>query len=469
MSLAARLSAFFLVALALALAGSGVTVYALTAAYFDRRADERLTAALDTLSSAAERKYRGIEWEPNQRNLTLGRDDGEDQVRWTVRDQAGHLVAASPNLGEADLDDATRWQSRTSRVTSLIPVPSSHGDGGSGRVHYYPELVLTAAISPLPDRAQLGRLASTLIAVGCGVWLLAAVAGRWLCWRALAPVRHMASRAAGMNATDLGRRLDSPGTRDELEELGTAFNGLLGRLEAAFERQRRFTSDAAHQLSTPLTALLGHLEVALRRDRAAPDYRAAMEEAHARAVHLRQVVEALLFLARPEADASPPAREEIDLAPWLTSHVSHWQGHARAGDLQLETKGCDGVRIEVAPALLAQLLDNLLDNACKYSAPGSPIVVRAECTAAGVNIAVQDSGIGIAGDELPHVFDAFYRSPGARLQGRQGVGLGLAVARRIAAALGGSVAVASEPGRGSTFTVRLPLHIEAGSAAPRQS
>jgi heavy metal sensor kinase len=456
MSLTGRLSAFFLVALGLALAGSGIAVYALTASYFARRADERLTAALDTLSSAAEVKSNGIEWEPNERNLTLGRDNGEDQVRWTVHDRDGQLIAVSPNLGDADLGDAGQWQSRTRQVMSPTPVRARVGDANSRRFKRYAELVLTAGISPLPDQAQLSRLARVLIAVGCGAWLVAAFAGRWLCWRALAPVRRMATAAASMNATDLDRRLEAAGTGDELEELGSAFNGLLGRLEAAFERQRRFTGDAAHQLSTPLTALLGHLEVTLRRDRSTADYRAATEEAHARAIHLRQIVEALLFLARPEVDASPPAKETIDLGPWLVGHVAGWQGHVRASDIQLDTTGCETLKIAVAPALLAQLLDNLLDNACKYSPPGTPISVLAQPTADGAQISVRDSGIGIGKEDLPHVFDAFYRSPSARRAGQQGVGLGLAVARRIAGVLGGAIAVNSELGQGSSFVLRLP-------------
>jgi signal transduction histidine kinase len=259
-----------------------------------------------------------------------------------------------------------------------------------------------------------------------------------------------------MSAADLDQRLSPAGTRDELDELGGAFNGLLGRLEEAFERQRRFTGDAAHQLSTPLTVLLGQLEVALRRDRSAEEYRTAIAEAHSRAVHLRRIVELLLFLARPEADAALPAMEIVDLIQWLPDHLAQWKAQARAGDLRLAVPSEGPLRAAVAPALLGQLVDNLLDNALKYSPTGSVVAVGLEPADDSVLLRVEDAGIGIPAEELEQVFEPFYRSPEARRMGKPGVGLGLAVARRIAVALGGTLTAESKPGRGSRFTLRLP-------------
>jgi heavy metal sensor kinase len=456
MSLTGRVSAFFLGALAVALAGSGAALYAITATYFARQADERLTAALDTLASAAEVNPPGVEWEPNDRNLTLGRDTGDDAVRWSVRDATGRTVAESPNLGGADLADGERWRSRTHRVAAgwleddSLPKPTTLAPG------FYDQLVLTAAISPHPGSAALSRLRRAILCVGIGAWLAAAVVGRRLCRRALRPVHRMAVAAASMSAADLGQRLAPAGTGDELDELGGAFNGLLGRLEETFERQRRFTGDAAHQLSTPLTVLLGQLEVALRRDRSAEEYRSAIAEAHSRAVHLRRIVELLLFLARPEADAAPPPMEVVDVSQWLPDHLGHWKAHPRGGDLRLAVPATGSLQVAVAPALLGQLVDNLLDNALKYSLPGSVVAVRLESAHACVLLRVEDAGVGIPADELGHVFEPFYRASGARRTGKPGVGLGLAVARRIADALGGTLTVESEPGAGSRFTLRLP-------------
>src|SRR5207248_1878113 len=160
--------------------------------------------------------------------------------------------------------------------------------------------------------------------------------GRALCRRALAPVTRMAGAARIMSAADLDQRLPAPGSRDELEDLGRAFNGLLGRLQESFERQRRFTGDASHQLRTPLTAILGQIEVVLRRDRPAEDYQRVLTLVQQQAAHLRQMVEMLLFLARADAEARLPHLETLDLARWVPAHLQSWSAHARQADFKTE-------------------------------------------------------------------------------------------------------------------------------------
>jgi signal transduction histidine kinase len=256
--------------------------------------------------------------------------------------------------------------------------------------------------------------------------------------------------------TDLDERLPIAQTADELEELGRAFNDLLGRVQEAFERQRRFTGDASHQLRTPLTAMLGQLEVALRRTRSADEYRAALAAARSQADHLRQLVEMLLYLARADAEARLPQLERTEWSAWLASHLERWSNHARRKDLRVEVPSPPRW-VRVQPALLGQLLDNLLDNACKYSEPGTPITVQLGGDATVATLAVEDAGSGIDPADLPHVFEPFYRSEEARRHSRAGLGLGLAVASRIAGALGGALAAESEPGKGSRFILSLPV------------
>jgi signal transduction histidine kinase len=172
---------------------------------------------------------------------------------------------------------------------------------------------------------------------------------------------------------------------------------------------------------------------------------------------MRGIVEALLFLARGDAEADLSALEHTDLAQWLGIHVESWRGHPRKADFRMEIPSGGPFWVEAHSTLLGQLVDNLLDNACKYSAPGAPITLRLWRDQASVFLAIQDEGAGIAREELGSVFQPFYRSPLARRAGTAGVGLGLAVADRIAAALGGELAVTSQPNRGSCFTFRLPV------------
>jgi signal transduction histidine kinase len=471
MSLAARVSAFFLLALAVVLAGFSASLYLLARNYLTGRVDERLRADLRTLKAATEVEDGLVEWEGETRLVGLGRDDGPDEVRWQAQDGRGRPVPGgrSPNLGGADLwpgglppldedgpgvrqveRDGEEWRLAWRVVRG--DRPDAVTDGQPRR---YGALALTAGLSLGPLHATLRALGLTLAGLSAAVWLAAALAGRRLCRRALAPVARMADAARTMGAADLGRHLPAAGTDDELEDLRRAFDGLLDRLQEAFERQRRFTGDASHQLRTPLTALLGEVEVALRRDRPAGEYRRALAQARGQAAHLRAIVEALLFLARADADAELPGLEALDLAAWLPQHLRRWADHPRAADLRL-VAATGPALVRAQPVLLGQLLDNLIDNAFAYSPAGAAVVVSLNVGPDGVRVAVTDAGPGLAPADLARVFEPFFRTEEARRQGRPGVGLGLAVARRIAAALGGALTAESVVGRGSTFTLRLP-------------
>jgi heavy metal sensor kinase len=448
-SLNTRLSAFFLGALAVVLAGFSTTLYLLARTNLHRHVEVRLTAALDTLEAAAEMEQDGIDWEPEAHPLTLGQDSSAEQVRWIVRD--GSVIEQSANLGpdEPLTSNSPDWLVQERRLESRTPaIPPKHAT-----------LVLTAGASLKPMQGTLRQLAVTLAGLSLGLWSLAALVGRWVARRALAPVTRMAEAARAMTPDDPRQRLPSPGTHDELDDLQRAFNDLLYRLHEALERQRRFTGDASHQLRTPLTAMLGQVEVALRRERPAEEYRQALAQVLEQAGHLRQIVEALLFLARANAEATLDALEIADVAVMLPATVARWSGHRRAADLRAEIFGDGPFSARVQPLLLGQLLDNLIDNAFKYSDPGSAVTLRLRRGGDALLLDVDDAGRGIAPEDLPHLFEPFYRSAESRQRGLPGIGLGLAMVQRIAAAFGGSVVVKSNEGAGSRFTLSLPVAV----------
>jgi heavy metal sensor kinase len=490
-SLTTRLTAFFLAALAAVLAGFSATLWLLAREYLHRQVDDRLEATIQTLVASIEFELAGLEWEPNQqlkarrsgnsgatghRVVALPQGPGADQVRWVVRDgRTGAVVDRSLNLeGEAGrrlasdprpvLSDRTAlrrerfggipWRVAERRVVAadFRGQPRAESDAGPS----YASLILTAGRSLVPVKVALGNLARLLAGLSLAVWLIAAALGRGLCRRALVPVTRMAEAARGMNAADLDQRLPASQTGDELQDLGDAFNDLLDRLHEAFERQRRFTGDASHQLRTPLAALLGQVEVTLRRERSADDLRRVLSLVRDQAAQLSQIVEALLFLARADAEAVLPGRDASDLDRWIDVHRERWSGHPRAADLRVANDAGGPLRVRVHLPLLAQLLDNLLDNALKYSEPGTPVTIRLGRASGQVTLSVEDRGCGIDPADLPQIFEPFYRAPSARREGRAGTGLGLAVAYRIATALGGSLAASSTPGQGSRFTLCLP-------------
>ncbi len=485
MTLTNRLLSFFLTALAVLLLGFSVTLYLLVRSHLNGQLDDRLEATLNTLVAAVEVRVEAVEWEPSERLLSFGAGADGGEVAWLVTDEQGQVVdrAGPPDI-QAFLADAAghlrtgerpptrpagqdgRWQLRQRRVrphspdspaAAALPPPDEGG-------RKYAALAITAGVAVEPVRATLDRLLGALAGLALGVWCVALVAGRAVCRRALLPVSRMAASARAMNAADLRERLPAVATGDELDDLGRAFNGLLDRLQESFERQRRFTGDASHQLRTPLTAILGQIEVALRRERPAEEYRRVMATVQQKAGHLKGIVEALLFLARANADARLPERERVDLSAWLPEHLRLWSAHPRAGDIVPAEGGDGSVWVEVQPALLGELVDILLDNACKHSPPETPITAHLSRDGRGVCVAVEDRGYGIGEDDLPHVFTPFYRSADARRRGVDGVGLGLSIAQRLAGAFGGALTVRSVLGRGSCFTLRLPAAEPAAAA-----
>lgn len=475
MTLATRLSLFFLAALGLVLVGFSATLYGLAHSHLSRQLEERANAALATLTAAVELEDGHLEWDSQQRLPAFRAGSAGGPLAWGVFDEAGRL---KDGLGDASLfagrteplepgeqvSEEVTWQGvpwrvvrRTVWAEDLRDRPETEAPRPAGQLakNQYRLLVLTAGVPVAPVHATLRTLAIVLTVLTLALWTAAAFGGRWLCARALAPVTRMAQSARSITAADLSRRLPDVRTGDELEDFGRAFNDLLSRIQDSFERQQRFTGEASHQLRTPLTAMLGQLDVALRRERAPEDYRRALGSVRKQVVQLQQIVEMLLFLARADAEARLPALERLDLGAWLMGHLESWQGHARRADIRPEVIADGPLWVKAHPSLLGQAVDNLLDNACKYSAPGSPIFLRVGRDGEEVSLAVEDEGHGIAAEELPHVFDLFFRSADARRRGIGGVGLGLAVTRRVIAAFGGRIEVSSQPGKGSRFVITL--------------
>lgn len=489
MTLTNRLTLFFLVALAAVLAAFSVTLYALALVHLGQQVDERGEASLDALAAAVELEPDGLEWNPGE-HMLLPATRGEPTV-WAVFDSQGQAVDGDMQhvrrLAEyagSWTDKPHPWRTATwdgkpwrvyCRATShpRSDIRERKAQPGVARVpgdERYQTLVFVLAAPLEPMGMALRTLAWGLVGVSIVIWGLAAIGSQWMCRRALTPLNKMSGAVKEIGTDDLGGRLPVPTTRDELADLAVAFNELLARLQEAFERQRRFTGEASHQLRTPLTAMLGQMEVALRRHRDPDEYRRVLTSAVAQAGRLRQIVEALLFLARADADSQLPELEVVDLVSWLPNHVADvWSGHLRYSDLQLERPQNTAQLVLAQPTLLGQALDNLIDNAFKYSLPGSPVRVQMDDTPDEARIAVVDEGSGIAGTDSARVFAPFFRTEEARRRGIVGPGLGLAVADRIVRALGGRIELSTRSNTGSRFVLLFPIYQDMDHDEPTTS
>ena len=315
--------------------------------------------------------------------------------------------------------------------------------------------------APLHDLQEGLREAAWML-----VWMfplmlvLAATGGYWLARRALAPVDEIARTARSLSADNLSARLRVPRTNDELERLSTTLNEMLSRLETAFSRISRFTADASHELRTPLAVMRTTAEVALRApDGDGGEARAALEQIIAEVERTSHLTENLLLLAKADSGAAALQRHNVDLAAAVGEACAQAEVLARVKGLELAVELSSESRMHVGGDLhaLRRLFLILLDNAVKYTPAGGRIDVGLREQGDSFVGEVRDNGIGISPEDIPHVFDRFYRTDRARSREHGGAGLGLAIARWIAESHGGAITVTSEVERGSRFEVRLPL------------
>jgi heavy metal sensor kinase len=306
----------------------------------------------------------------------------------------------------------------------------------------------------------LGSLRTQLLLGLPLVLLLAGVGGLFLADRALRPMDHIARTAQAISASDLTRRIAYHGPADEVGRLANTFDHMLDRLQAAFERERRFTADASHELRTPLTTLKGRLDVTLSQPRSRVEYEDTLRDLGREVNRLIRLSTDLLFLARLDEGHLHLQPEALDFNDLLDALIEQVQPLAEAKGVSLITESPAGLVIHGDPDHLIRLFLNLLDNAIKYTPPGGQVTVRAGNEGAGVRVAIGDTGPGIPSEAIPHLFERFYRVEAARSRESGGAGLGLAIAYEIARWHGGTLEVRSEPGQDTTFAVFLPAPVK---------
>lgn len=303
-------------------------------------------------------------------------------------------------------------------------------------------------------------LASLLLIIGVAypvTLLVAGFGGVFLAGRALSPIDDITRTVQRMSAEDLGQRLNLSLPDDEVGRLARTFDEMTARLDDSFRRQRNFTADASHELRTPLTVIKGQIDVSLQKERGPEVYREVLGAVNEEVDHLIRLAESLLALTRADAGQISLVLDEVSIADLVRGVVE--QTRSLANDRKVGLRFEDGplVTIRADEDLLLHLMLNLLENAIKNTPAGGQIVVTWRTNGSQVEVRVQDSGVGIASEHIPFLFDRFYRVDKGRSRVEGGVGLGLAISRWIAQAHGGSIQVESAPGKGSSFTVLMPI------------
>ena len=342
-------------------------------------------------------------------------------------------------------------------LTRVINLPG----GGTGG------LVVARSIQELQDR--LNREAFLLVA---GV-LAAQVIVSLLAWRlaglALVPVRQISAAAREIGESDLHRRVVSNIPKDdELGELVTTFNEMLGRLETYVETQQRFTADAAHELRAPLAIMRSQVEVTLRQPRTTAEYRRSHEALLVEIQRLSRTADQLLLLARADAGELRSSKSAVDVPDLVEETVSRWRSVAAAKPVELVAETPATGLLDADRDLVGRVLDNLVDNAVRHTPAGGAVTVSAAPERSGWTLTVADTGPGIPPEARRQVFERFYRVDAARQRGAHGAGLGLSLCAAIVKLHGGRIEIADAGAKGGTrVVVSLPGRLEAPVPAGR--
>jgi heavy metal sensor kinase len=436
----------------LALASFGAVLFSSAYRTTYTEVDNELAAAARALAG-----YSPASW----RNLPT---DSLAQLGWDKRDQPYFVF----------------WAANGSviRQSSLNPsAPRAFSGRGADALEFHQRGDLREVVAAGPngstiligrsihrEQASLADLRWSIIGAGSAILLIGLLGGRILHGRALRPIYTISDAARSISASDLSCRIPASQVKSELGSLAETLNDMFDRLETAFHLQAQFTADASHELRTPLAVIRAGSELALTRQRTAEEYRRTIESNFRASCRMNSLVDSLLVLARADADVLTLQRQRIDLRQEIDECVDLLAPLARQRNVSLYAEG-DAVHVEADRDRILQLTTNLLSNAIQYNRDGGSVKVTLSRDGHDALLKVIDTGIGIARHDQPRIFNRFFRVDKARSRDSGGSGLGLAICKCIVTAHGGSISFGSEPGAGTTFTVRLPIATELSESA----
>jgi signal transduction histidine kinase len=450
------LTLWYVGALSIALAAFAILLYAWLSRTLYRHHDHELLASADRVGHLLQR----VPLDEDSIARAIAVLDTPPRLLM-VRGQAGELIYRSPVLQVAEptigqheaLIHAVATASRTPEFFTVTLERS-------GPVRFICTFVDRSPAAYVQVGNGLGDVPATMRAVGvASIVLLPLVValtsfGGWLiAGRALAPIGSIDTTLRAIEATDLSRRVEVHPPDRELNGLVGTVNGLLMRLDRAFHDLRDFTADASHQLQTPLTIMKGSIELARTSPAAWPP--TLLDDLEEEVDDMSTVVTELQALSLADADTAGSNRAEVDLSELCVDAAEILKALGESRDVTVDADVAPGIALRGDSAKLKQVVLNVGDNAIKYTAEGGRVTIRLRREDGLAVLQVTDTGVGISPEQLPHVFDRFFRGRTGDTETR-GSGLGLAIAKRIVEVHRGTIEVRSEPYAGTTFFVRLP-------------
>jgi heavy metal sensor kinase len=405
--------------------------------------------------------------------------EGDERIAPTLPIDVNYgMVVRLLDAHGSTLGETKSFRSLSVPIESVVqplqfqPWQATIRDSSGQEVRLYSRLILSAgrpvAIIQVGQslaqlHALLHHLVEALFIAGGLVLLLCAVGSYWLAARTFAPFQRLSETTRRIKAGDLHQRVQVPTSRDEVQYLAETLNDMLQTLDLAFTRQRRFLADASHELRTPVTVIRNKADIALLGTPTLPGTVAVLHEIRTETDRLSHLLSDLLALARGDEGQARFEHEVVQLDQVVEAVASTAETLAAEQNVHLEVQTSEPVTLVGDEARLIQVVLNLVDNALRYTNPGGHVRVQVSQTRNQTpNMAllrVEDDGVGIASEHLPHIFERFYRADPSRRRtdGGSSTGLGLAIVDWVVRMHGGTISVESHPGKGSCFTVTLPL------------
>lgn len=354
-----------------------------------------------------------------------------------TRGRPEHLVSMTGRNGQAF---------RVTSATAVVGTRSARFD------------TIEIAIDVAQEEELLRRYRFWFWAIMLATSVLFPLLGYKIARHGIRPVEDIAAMARRITSTNLRERIRAEGYPSELAYLAETFNEMLVRLEESFEQISRFTADIAHDLRTPINNIRGEAEVALARARTVEEYRDVLESSLEEAVRLSDLIGDLLFLARAESPLTGLHRQPVNVSELLSAVCDYYEATASDGGIVLVAAGAENpITAALDRPLMLRAVSNLVSNAIAHTPQGGSVTLATSAADAEIWIQVSDTGTGIPLEALPRVFDRFFRVDLSRSRSSGGTGLGLAIVQSIMTLHGGSAVIASEPGRGTCVTLRMPL------------
>ncbi|MDO5377776.1 MAG: ATP-binding protein [Clostridia bacterium] len=426
-------------------------LHAMTAAMLERTLERDLTLALEQVSAQIEREQGNLTYE-DETPIAPG-------ISYYVMEEGGSELFSrgvditwfdAVPISEGNLTRISRGQETWLVLDSL----SLTVEGEIVRVR--------TAASCMQNEQTLHIMRMVFFIALPILMLLSALIGSLVMGRCLRPIRRMIDGAQRITAGDLSGRLPASPAQDELGQLTHTLNRMLGALEDSIRRERRFVSDASHELRTPVTVVRACAEELLSGDPLPAFAQKPLQTILTECRRMQRLIEQMLTLARGQEGRIRLEKERFSVLDALESIEAVLAETAAASNIRIHLHVPEDMTIVADQSLFSQLMLNLTGNAVKYGRPNGRITLAAEEKGEEILLRVQDDGIGISAEDLPHIFDRFFRADAAR--DRSGTGLGLSIAQWIVQIHGGSIAVESTPGEGTLFSIRWPNPAEKAEA-----